>query len=298
MDDYILENNDKFVKNFIILFGEKEGTSVMARLLNNFEKVSVLHHSNGSGWEPFDQHCCGKINSDDLFKCLNIIFSNDIINFQYLNKIYRRSSKEELSSFHSMNVSKGFKMRFTNPSAPRWMKAIPLLANFNYERKMIRLFKRHNVVVFIAIRRDLLRWALSKYHGNGSGKPGHLQFALADGRISRNDIPKIYVEDSKLMRLIHKCEKAHSHKYRLASSLRKAGVEVRFLEYEEFLDDKVIFFKKIQNALEIYNEDDEEIDNIIQRGASLEKVHSNDISEFVINSDSIMSKFGHYTIGI
>ena len=291
-------HNCKCMKNFIILFDEKEGTSAIVRLLDNFDKISVLHHTGGLGWEPFDRHCCGKIDSEDLFDCLNIIFSSEKIDFKYLNKIYRRSSKEDLSSFGSLNVSKGFKMRLKNPSAPGWMKVIPLLANYNYRKKMFRLFKRYNIVVFIAIRRDLLRWALSKYHGGGSGKPGHLQFALAEGRISRKDIEKIYVEESKLQRLIHKCEGSHAYKYKLASSLRKVGVEVRFLEYEEFLDDKVLFFKKIQRILGLHHEEDEEIHRIIEKGISLKKVHSNDISEFVLNSDDIMLKFGHYTIGI
>jgi hypothetical protein len=288
----------KCVKNFIILFDEKEGTSAIVRLLDNFDKISVLHHSSGSGWEPFDRHCCGRIDPDDLFHCLNIIFSSEVIDFQYLNKIYRRSANEGLSSFDSLNVSKGFKMRLKNPSAPGWMQAIPLLANYNYTKRMFQLFKRYNIVVFIAIRRDLLRWALSKYHGGGSGKPGHLQFALAEGRISREDIGKIYVEESKLQRLIHKCEGSHAYKYKLASSLRKVGLEVRFLEYEEFLDDKVLFFKKIQRILGVNHEEDEEILRIIDKGTLLKKVHSYDISEFVINSDDIMFKFGHYTIAI
>ena len=298
MSSDIIIYKTKRVRNFIILFDEKEGTSAIVRLLDNFGKISVLHHSSGSGWEPFDRHCCGKINSDDLFDCLNIIFSGGKIDFKCLNKIYRRSSKEDLSSFDSLNVSKGFKMRLKNPSAPAWMKVIPLLANYNYRKRMFRLFKRHNIVVFIAIRRDLLRWALSKYHGGGSGKSGHLQFALAEGRISRKDIGKIHVEESKLQRLIHKCEGSHASKYKLASSLRKVGVEVRFLEYEEFLDDKVLFFKKIQGILGVYQEEDEEILQIIEKGISLKKVHSHDISEFVLNSDDIMLKFGHYAIGI
>jgi hypothetical protein len=44
------------MNNFIVLFEEKEGTSPLVRLLDNFERVSVIHHENGGGWKPFDQH--------------------------------------------------------------------------------------------------------------------------------------------------------------------------------------------------------------------------------------------------
>jgi hypothetical protein len=49
------------MNNFIVLFEEKEGTSSLVRLLDNFERVSVVHHKKGGGWEPFDQHNCATL---------------------------------------------------------------------------------------------------------------------------------------------------------------------------------------------------------------------------------------------
>lgn len=49
------------MNNFIVLFEEKEGTSPLVRLLDNFERVSAVHHENAGGWEPFDQHNCADL---------------------------------------------------------------------------------------------------------------------------------------------------------------------------------------------------------------------------------------------
>jgi hypothetical protein len=40
------------MNNFIVLFEEKEGTSPLVRLLDNFERVSVVHHENGGAGNP------------------------------------------------------------------------------------------------------------------------------------------------------------------------------------------------------------------------------------------------------
>jgi hypothetical protein len=40
------------MNNFIVLFEEKEGTSPLVRLLDNFERVSVVHHENQSSFAP------------------------------------------------------------------------------------------------------------------------------------------------------------------------------------------------------------------------------------------------------
>jgi hypothetical protein len=41
-------------KNFIILFEEKEGSTPIVRLLDNFNEIDIIHQPLNSGWEPFD----------------------------------------------------------------------------------------------------------------------------------------------------------------------------------------------------------------------------------------------------
>lgn len=62
------------MRNFIILFNEKSGTSPLVRLLDKFESISILRQENNSGFEPFDRHNCGLMSLRDLRKCLDIVY--------------------------------------------------------------------------------------------------------------------------------------------------------------------------------------------------------------------------------
>lgn len=87
-------------------------------------------------------------------------------------------------------------MRFVNPHKPFhipnvsiWNKLIhKLLQRTNedpFKKVLLEIFKKYKVVVLFALRQYLLRWGLSKYHGDCTGKPGHLQFKLANVRINK-----------------------------------------------------------------------------------------------------------------
>jgi len=85
------------MRNFIIIFAEKEGTSPLVRLLNNFEQISIAHQVGVIDWEPFDIHNRGAMTLGNLERCLDIIFGNEAIDFSQLNQIYTKTAKKTSS---------------------------------------------------------------------------------------------------------------------------------------------------------------------------------------------------------
>jgi len=162
---------------------------------------------------------------------------------------------------------------------------------------MFNVLKRNDVVVFLALRQDILRWALSKYHGDGTGNPGHLQFKLANGKIKRNSIGKIHVDSTRFESIISQCVEAHAHKRRLMEDFKQAAIQTHFLIYEDFLTDKQKYLNRILDLLELKTSS-EEVDAALERGTYFEKVHSHDITNFVVNHEEVMEKFGKYYSGL
>lgn len=285
------------MKNFVVFFTEKEGTSPLMRLLDNFQKVSIVHQVNNSGWEPFDRHNCGQMSLRNLERCLQLIFENRSEYSSELNDIYTTTAKSPLCDIGGGGIT-GFKMRFTPPRnqpsymatfAP-WRKSYQKYVNKSFRRMMIELLRRNNVVVFIAVRQDALRWALSKYHGDGTGRPGHMQFKLASGDLRRSEIEKIEVDCIRLEQLVLQYESELSQKRQLIVDLRSVGVKTEPLLYEEFLADKYSYFSQLLQAvgLDVSRED---ISDAIAGGEYFTKVHSDDISEFVKNHEEVNEKF-------
>jgi len=286
------------MRNFIIIFAEKEGTSPLIRLLNNFEQISIIHQVNTQDWEPFDIHNRGAMTLRNLERCLDMVFNKESINFNQLNQIYTKSAKKPLEEFSGSEVT-GLKMRFTSPgkNSPYW-DILP--KGFTYDSfrvMMLNVLKRNDVVVFLALRQDILKWALSKYHGDGTGKPGHLQFELAKGKIKRNSIGKIHVDSTRLKTIISQCVEAHARKHRLMEDFNRADIQSHFLIYEDFLTDKQKCLNRILDILEL-NTSTEEIDAALKSGTYFEKVHSDDIADFVVNHEEITEKFGKYHSGL
>ena len=75
------------------------------------------------------------------------------------------------------------------------------------------------------------------------------------------------------------------------SSLKKQGIPVYPLCYEDFLSDKQQFFSHILNILEI-EITKKEIEAALNEGMFYQKVHSNKISDFVENHEEIERMFG------
>lgn len=291
------------MRNFIIFFDGKEGTSPIVRLLNNFSQISIIHQVRNSGWEPFDRHNCGSMSIKNLKHCLEIIFNKESIDLKRLNHIYCKSSILPLEKISKDGVV-GFKMRYNNfRENPLPIKAFPLWNRLlrgmlkiffsqPYKKMMLELLKRNNIIVFFAVRQDLLRWGLSKYHGDGQFKAGHLQFDLASGKISKEQIERFHVNCSQLEKIILKCKNLHNQKRKLIETFLLENIQVYPLCYENFLADKYNYFNQIFEILELEISKDE-IDTAIKRGAYFKKVHSDDISDFVVNHQEVIEKFGN-----
>jgi len=289
--------------NFIIFFNEKEGTSSLVRLLNSFERVSVVHHADGMGWEPFDKHNCGRMPLKTIKRCFDLIYKKNKIDMSKLNKIYTKTATKPLAMIDARK-SIGFKMRFR----PKINLGIPYIGNLplikktikpfviknqkhKFKRTMIALINKHNLVAFITVRQDTLRWALSKYHGDGSGNPGHLQFKLAAGLINKENLQNIHVDCDKLERIITDCERVLQRKKDLMLSFKHAGIKTYPLKYEDFCQDKFKYFQNMFNHIGI-NLPKEEISSSLEKDAHFKKVHSDDISRFVANHEEVIEKFG------
>jgi hypothetical protein len=133
---------------------------------------------------------------------------------------------------------------------------------------------------------------LSKYHGAGTGKRGHLQFKLASGQIRREDMGKTHIDCNKLERIVLACEHSHAKKRRLMNDLRSVGIQSYPLCYEDFQGDKLGYFQRVCEILGI-TISTEAIAAVVDRGAGFEKVHPDEISDFVINHEEVMNRLGH-----
>jgi hypothetical protein len=292
------------VKNFIIFFDEKEGTTAIIRMLARFPAVGVVRKDGKGQWEPFDRHACGRMRLGDLRACLDRIYGERPLKMDRLNAVYSKTAGAPLHPVET-DRSVGFKMRFTPPE-----DRLPVIGHFRivdrlatrrhrefqirhgpFRRMMFDLLRRHDVTAFVAARQDVLRWALSKYHGDGTAKPGHLQFQLAKGAIKKADLPPINVDLERLGTIIDVCERRHESKQALMRGLLDHGVRAAPLLYEKFVVDRTRFFDDILRQLEVVVPRDE-IDRTLSAGETLQRVHSDDISEFVTNHEDVLARYG------
>jgi hypothetical protein len=293
------------MSNFFVLFDEKEGTSNLMMLLDQFSGVSIIHQTDSRGWEPFDWHLHRSLSVNALMRCLDLAFAPDESGVNELNKIYAQTADRPLEQIDvSGNV--GFKMRFALPVdqgrisrlisrwGPDWLKALRLDQRW-YEHRLFTLLRKHEIVVLFAVRQDLFRWALSKYHGDGTGQDGHLQFDIAYGRLKRSDVPSIEVDPLRFKELIDERQIIVDEKLRLLRKMRSQGIRTASLIYEEYLDDPQAYFHKLFGAIR-HPVSDREINTVLEKGTPFRKVHSEDISEFVTNHQEIEDQFGDRVI--
>lgn len=292
------------MKNFVIFFDGREGTSALVRLLNNFDQVSILHHDIKSGWEPFAPTPSGSIPLHNLKQCLEIVFNGKPIDIDRLNQIYTKTAKRPIT-IKNPNGAIGFKMRFEPPNKfavtlrriAVWYRVggtmLRKIYNSRFEKMMIELFKKNDVAVFFVVRQDVLRWALSIYHaiyGDKAGKRGNLQWKLVNGEISKDKMGKTKIDCKKLERIILRCEQSLAIRHEIRCKLEQAGIKVYSLMYEDFLQDKQSYLQRVFEILEIPITE-EEINAAINKGAFFQKVHSNQLSDFVENHQQVMEKF-------
>jgi len=289
------------MRNFIIFFDEKAGTSPLVRLLNKFELISVVRTGKNTGFEPFDTHHCGRMSLDDLKQCLDLIYNQGSIDTEELNRVYTKTAKRPLAVIGEKGVV-GLKMRFTPPKPypfhidrlPSWNRLSERFFREHYmqsfKNEIFDVLKRHDVVVLMAVRQDVLKLGLSIYHGDGTGKPGHLQFKLARRAINRDEIGKVSVDCERLEKIISKCEVMHAEKRLLMEEFKQAGIQTYPILYEEFVTSKRSYLENLFEVLELEISNDE-VSRVLSQEEYLKKVHSDDISEFVENHEEVLNRF-------
>ena len=292
-----------------MFFQEKEGTSPVVRLLDKFDEVCIVRagDSEYSGWEPFDRRNVGSMSLQNFGNCLDMIFGSAPADMTRLNAIYQKSGRHPLSDIDTSRAC-GFKMRFkptwdlpgwrATAASRNWPGALLIseglkrLGHRSFERLMLEKLREHNVVVFIAVRQDLLRWGLSKYHGDGTGKKGHMQFKMARGKLDPSSMQPIEVDVDRLGNIIESNRKIHDGKRALISKLQASGIAVYPVRYEHFSSDPIGYFVNLFGKLDI-PVDSGYIESTITDGTKLKKVHSDDISTFVANHEEVMGRFGN-----
>jgi hypothetical protein len=281
-------------KNFVIFFNEKEGTSPLVRLLHHVPGVAIVHQEGGAGWEPFDKHNCGTMRITDLIKCLEMIYSAEPVHMSKLNALYTKTASRPLASFEK-EYAVGFKMRFRPAKNlfmgfPSVIRRLPMRTVEVFRRRMFRLLKEYDVTVFIAVRQDVLRWALSMYHGDGSAKKGHMQFKVARGVMELDDLPKLHVDCDRLSKLISEGTENLEQKKKLINNLQALGITAQPIFYEEFCFNPQAYLRNFFDRLGA-PVPDAAIAEALQRGTVLKKVHPHDIATFVSNHEEVLSRF-------
>jgi hypothetical protein len=297
------------MKNFILFFEEKEGSTAVMQSLDTLDLVSVVRRETDTGrggWEPFEWFNCGSLGRDRFRRCLHEIYGPQPLNLAQLNSIYMRTARAPIRDFDKARPI-GLKMRITPPwdipnlsaaSPYRRSEAVDLatkvlrrLNRGNFKRLMAQTLAELNVAVFIMVRQDIFRWAISKYHGDGTGKPGHLQFKLASGAVDSESIPRIAIDPDRFGKLIEKCVELHEVKRWWADGMQEAGISVHALRYEDFVGNRVEFFSSLLKNLGVVIRR-EELEARLDRGIPLKRVHGSDISEYVANHCEISSLYG------
>ena len=291
------------MRNFIILFNSKEGSTAIVSILNNFDNVAIIQNDKKLGFEPFDKDSAGNITNRNLKRILEMIFDDKNHDFSSINKIYQKSANSQIQAFNKKNII-GFKMRFQTQdlNLPGWLGNSKLLKqkfidykNNQYRKMMMDIFIRFNVTVFLMVRQNIFEWAFSQYHGDGSGNRGHLQFKLALGEIGEKDIKPIIIEENRFIKVLNMTKNKFEQKRKLYVELVNRNIRVIPLIYEDFLNDQKKFFSDFFRNLDIpMNE--KLLEESLEKGTILKKVHKEDLKSYIINHDEILAKYGRFYI--
>lgn len=290
------------MNRFVLLFNEREGTSAFIRLLDNFQQISLIRREGDVISEPFDRHNCGPMTPRNFTNLFHLLFDDNALNINKINHIYTKTSHRAITPYNKNKIT-GFKMRLYNGiylPYPRYIRmfllGFPITGNFLRRKRedlFFDLIKTLKFTVFLAIRQDVFRKALSKYYSNNISTGNvHPQFDIANGKLNPSGLPKIFVKPKQLEKYLDKSKQEIIAQRILYRQLKKRQIPVFPLLYEDFLMDKVSFIKTFFRDLG-HIVSDEDIQKAIKKGNPFKKVHSNDISDFVINGDELEKKYGH-----
>ena len=288
------------MRDFILFFEEKEGTSAMMRWAHRFDQVHVVHHQNGKGWEPLEPYHLGyDVTQNELEQLLDLIYTRPRDEHALSEAYESKVADRKLIALPS-KASVGLKMRWKPPRILHvGADVVDLPVNRIFKRQRCRAYREYmvdmlhenNVVPMLAVRQNIFKWALSKYHGDGQGKVGHLQFQLASGAIKKSDIPKIHVDLKRFGRLIEQCRRKHDRKREFVEWMMRRGMQVQPLLYESFLNQPIGFFGNFLNQLG-HDAHLAEIKDVLTQDIELQRVHSGALSEYVENHEELEETFG------
>ena len=288
------------MRDFVLFFEEKEGTTAIMRWANRLPNVRVLHYTDDGGWEPLEPFKLGEnVRHDEIQSLMQAIYLRPR-NMEELRRRYAmKVPNQELVALPN-NYSIGLKMRWTPPRV--FYSGLPIFdlpvnrifKGYRYRRyydSMVQTLSDAGVAPMLAVRQNVFKWALSKYHGDGTGKKGHLQFKLASGELTRQDIPKINVNLSRFGRLLDQCRRKHDAKRQFVEQMAKDGLKVLPLLYEDFLEDKVRFFEgflgHINNPV-----DTDDLKSSLEGDILLKRVHKGSLSDYVENHEALNRTYG------
>lgn len=272
------------MKHFVISNMENEGSNAIIARLRHMPGVDTIMG------EPFDRHMfmnkktggLGQhIAMPDLEKCLSIFFGGEASKedkFQLKTFYQKYNSSEDRHKKlldYSQRNARGFKKR--------------LIWGVNAEEREIyfNTFQEHGVILFVLFRKDVFKWALSRYKGQ------HLQFDLIEGKLQKEDIPKQVYEPELLGKIIEKNLALHNRKHKLMADAKAKGITCYPLYYENFLHAPVPFFEEILSYLEIDHTKDS-ITRALQSQIKFRKVHSDNPKDMIANYDEIYPIFSDY----
>lgn len=290
-------------RNFVVFFDEKVGSTALISVLGKLRGVSVARLDDGIVYEPFDRHRAGRLSRRELWRCLELLLGGG--DMAALNRAYRPAGQGPLGALDQSGAV-GLKMRFQPPwngfrvplantrYGRRVQRRLHIARRRTFERRMFDLLRRHDGVAFVLVRDDLLRWALSHLHGDGTGRPGHLQFRLAVGKLSGEDIGTFRADCDRLAQIIERCRKMREAKLGLYRQLRAAGVDAHLVRYEEFLHQTHVCVERLLDCLGVESAGDE-IAALLARTPEFRKVHPDRVEDFVENHEEVLARFGRFT---
>lgn len=289
------------MRDFVLYFEEKEGTTAIMRWANRLSNVRVLHYADDRCWEPLESFMLGEnVRREEIQSLMQAIYVRPR-NMEELRRRYAmKVPNRELVTLPD-NCSIGLKMRWTPPRV--FYSGLPIFdlpvnrickeyRHRRYYDSMVQTLSDAGVAPMLAVRQNVFKWALSKYHGDGTGKKGHLQFKLASGELTRHDIPKIKVNLSRFGRLLDQCRRKHDAKRQFVEQMAKDGLEVFPLLYEDFLEDKVQFFEgfldRIDNPMDLVD-----LKRSLEGDIVLKRVHKGSLSDYVENHEELHRAYGN-----
>ena len=288
------------MQDFVLFFEEKEGTTAMMRWADRIPQVRVVHHTNDQGWEPLEPFLLGQdLRRAELGELMSAVYAKPR-NMGALRPLYaQKVPNRELVELPE-DRSIGLKMRWKPPRVfySGWPvvdlpvnKLFKGMRNQRYMEMMVRILREADVVPMLAVRQNIFKWALSKYHGDGSGKKGHLQFKLASGELDRKDIPRIEVNLNRFGRLVDECRRKHDAKRLFVDRMKQEGLMVQPLLYESFLEDRVAFFSRFLSCLG-HDVPRRDLEKTLAGDISLKRVHKGPLSDYVENHEALERRFG------